>query len=38
MKRIYPKPLYRIGDVKDKESILRSMYEFKPDVIVNTLL
>lgn len=36
MKRIYPKPLYRIGDVKDKESILRSMYEFKPDVIVNT--
>ena len=25
MKRIYPKPLYRIGDVKDKESILRSM-------------
>ena len=30
------KCLYRIGDVKDKESILRCMYEFKPDVIVNT--
>ena len=36
MKRKYPKELYRIGDVKDKESILRSMYEFKPNVIVNT--
>ena len=36
MKRKYPKALYRIGDVKDKESILRSMYEFKPNVIVNT--
>ena len=36
MKRKYPEALYRIGDVKDKESILRSMYEFKPNVIVNT--
>ena len=36
MKRKYPDALYRIGDVKDKESILRSMYEFKPNVIVNT--
>ena len=36
MKRKYPTALYRIGDVKDKESILRSMYEFKPNVIVNT--
>ena len=36
MKREYPEALYRIGDVKDKESILRSMYEFKPNVIVNT--
>ena len=36
MKRRYPEALYRIGDVKDKESILRSMYEFKPNVIVNT--
>ena len=35
MKREYPEALYRIGDVKDKESILRSMYEFKPNVIVN---
>ena len=36
MKRKYPEALYRIGDVKDKESILRRMYEFKPNVIVNT--
>tara|TARA_Y100000310_G_scaffold125238_1_gene124031 strand:- start:7167 stop:8123 length:957 start_codon:yes stop_codon:yes gene_type:complete len=36
MKRDFPKSLYRIGDVKDKESIMRSMIEFKPDVIVNT--
>jgi len=36
MKRTYPNALYRIGDVKDKESILRSMYEFQPNVIVNT--
>tara|TARA_R100000664_G_C2756348_1_gene144237 strand:- start:2365 stop:3324 length:960 start_codon:yes stop_codon:yes gene_type:complete len=36
MKRDYPGCLYRIGDVKDKGSILRNMYEFKPDVIVNT--
>ena len=36
MKRDIPNALYRIGDVKDKESIMRSVYEFKPDVIVNT--
>ena len=36
MKRDFTNALYRIGDVKDKESVLRSMYEFKPDVIVNT--
>ena len=36
MRRDFPNALYRIGDVKDKESVLRSMYEFKPDVIVNT--
>ena len=36
MKRQYPNVLYRIGDVKDKGSILRTMYEFKPDIIVNT--
>ena len=36
MKRTYPDALYRIGDVKDKESILRSMYEFQPSIIVNT--
>ena len=36
MKRTYPAALYRIGDVKDKESILRSMYEFHPSIIVNT--
>ena len=28
MKRRYPNVLYRVGDVKDKGSILRTMYEF----------
>jgi UDP-N-acetylglucosamine 4,6-dehydratase len=36
MKRQYPNVLYRIGDVKDKGSILRTMLEFKPHIIVNT--
>ena len=36
MKRRYPNVLYRVGDVKDKGSILRTMYEFKPEIIVNT--
>ena len=36
MKREFPEVTYRIGDVKDKESILRVMYELKPNVIVNT--
>ena len=36
MKRTFPDVLYRIGDVKDKESMIRSIYEFKPDIIVNT--
>ena len=36
MKRQYPNALYRVGDVKDKGSILRTMYEFKPEIIVNT--
>tara|TARA_R100001163_G_C5037018_1_gene175970 strand:- start:19 stop:981 length:963 start_codon:yes stop_codon:yes gene_type:complete len=36
MKRQYPNVLYRIGDVKDKGSILRTIHEFKPDIIVNT--
>ena len=36
MRREFPDALYRIGDVKNKESILRSMNEFHPNVIVNT--
>lgn len=35
MKRVHPTAIYRIGDVKDNESIMRLMYEFKPNIIVN---
>ena len=36
MKVNYPKVIYRLGDVKDKSSILRCLYEFKPTVVINT--
>tara|TARA_R100000278_G_C5473582_1_gene165440 strand:- start:666 stop:1628 length:963 start_codon:yes stop_codon:yes gene_type:complete len=36
MRREFPNAIYRIGDIKSKESTMRSMYEFKPDIIVNT--
>jgi UDP-glucose 4-epimerase len=36
MKVKYPNVLYRLGDVKDKPSLVRSLYEFKPTVIINT--
>ena len=38
MKVKYPNVLYRLGDVKDKPSLVRSLYEFKPTVVINTLL
>jgi len=36
MKTKYPDALYRLGDVKDKSSLVRSLYEFKPTVVINT--
>lgn len=36
MKRQYPNLKYQIGDVKDKDSILQALNEFKPDVVINT--
>jgi len=32
----YPNVTYRLGDVKDKPSLVRCLYEFEPTVIVNT--
>ena len=36
MKVKYPNVIYRLGDVKDKPSLVRCLYEFKPTVIINT--
>ena len=36
MKHKYPNITYQIGDVKDKESILQTFNEYKPDVVINT--
>ena len=33
MKVKYPNVTYRLGDVKDKPSLLRNLYEFKPTVV-----
>ena len=36
MKVKYPNILYRLGDIKDKPSLVRCLYEFKPTVVINT--
>ena len=36
MQRKYPDVEYIIGDVKDKDSILQALNEFKPHVVINT--
>jgi UDP-N-acetylglucosamine 4,6-dehydratase/5-epimerase len=36
MQREYPNAIYQIGNVKDKESILQALNEYKPDVVINT--
>ena len=36
MKVKYPNITYRLGDVKDKSSLMRCLYEFCPTVIINT--
>ena len=36
MKRQYPNVLYRIGDVKDINSIRNAIEDYKPHVVINT--
>ncbi len=36
LKNTYPNISYQIGDVKDKDSLLQVINEYKPDVIINT--
>jgi len=36
MQRVYSNVRYQIGDIKDKESILQALNEYKPDVVINT--
>tara|TARA_E500000305_G_scaffold111694_1_gene126841 strand:- start:1675 stop:2631 length:957 start_codon:yes stop_codon:yes gene_type:complete len=36
MKQKFENVIYQIGDVKDKESLLQSLNEYKPDVVINT--
>ena len=36
MQRKFPSVIYQIGDVKDKNSILQSLNDYKPDVVINT--
>jgi len=36
MKRDYPDVSYQIGDVKDRDCLLKALNEYKPDVVVNT--
>ena len=36
MQRNFPDAIYQIGDIKDKESIIYTLNEYKPDVVINT--
>jgi UDP-N-acetylglucosamine 4,6-dehydratase len=36
MSRIYPNVKYCIGDVKDKDSLLQAISDYKPEIIINT--
>jgi len=36
MKRDFPEVKYQIGDIKDKDSILQALNEYKPNVVINT--
>ncbi len=36
MKREYPTVDYQIGDVKEKDCLLKALNEYKPDVVLNT--
>ena len=36
LSRKFPEVTFQIGDVKDKESVLQALNEYKPDVVINT--
>ena len=36
MQRNFPNAIYQIGDIKDKESILQTLNEYKPNIVINT--
>jgi len=36
MKREFPMLTYDIGDVKDKDSLLQALNEYKPNIVINT--
>jgi len=36
LSRKFPDVIFQIGDVKDKDSILQCLNEYKPDVVINT--
>ena len=36
MQRMFPKALYQIGNVNDKDSLLQALNEYKPNVVINT--
>jgi len=36
MQRNYPNIKYQIGDVKDKDSLLQTLNEYKPEIVINT--
>ena len=36
LSRKFPNVIFHIGDVKDKDSLLQALNEYKPDVIINT--
>ncbi len=36
MQREFPNVIYQIGDVKDKDSLLQSLNEYKPEIVINT--
>jgi UDP-N-acetylglucosamine 4,6-dehydratase len=36
LSRKFPDVKFNIGDVKDKDSVLQSLNEYKPDVVINT--
>tara|TARA_B100000287_G_scaffold283712_2_gene267349 strand:+ start:3530 stop:4480 length:951 start_codon:yes stop_codon:yes gene_type:complete len=36
LSRVFPDVTFHIGDVKDKESVMQALNEYKPNVVINT--